>query len=447
MSQLTNEHVPWSQEAEQAVLGSVLYNPEALTAVAAIVDAEDYYLLRHQHIWRACMRAYEAHGTVDLLLVQQQLKAADMLGDVGGAAYLMELTNSVPTSMHAGVYAEIVAQSAARRQLIAAMQQAIPRLTDTRKDFEEAMGEAMALVEGARAKAARRRTGEMIEHVMSRIYDVYEARLNLRESAYGVPTGFRDVDWLIGGLQHGELTVIAARPRMGKSALLVQMADHISRNTEYGVAVFLNEMNRTNTVWRMLGQRTGLNTNAIRRPHTITSPRQHKHLSEAFFSYIGQKMYINDNPKAGVSDFRAELALLQRLWGDKLVMFYDGMYRGEPERPYRSMRERFSLVSEELKTLATELNIPLVTAHQLNREPDQRADHRPVLSDLAETGNIERDADVIAFIYREVIYDANTASPNHAEIIVAKNREGPDGAVRLRFEPTTVSFHDNRPKE
>ena len=280
---------------------------------------------------------------------------------------------------------------------------------------------------------------------MADVYDEFERYVNTQESIQGLPTSLRDLTALTGGFRPGELTILAARPGMGKSAYLAQLAYHIATQTDAGVLLFLNEMTERSTAWRWLSQTANVNATLLRDPVKVP-PMSFDRITTAIGAFEALKLYVNDDVSATTADMEEQIVWHQRLWGDNLIVIWDGMYRGEPLTEYSNNHERYGALSRELKTLALRNDIPVVASHQLSRKVESRADKMPRLSDLRESGNIEEDADYVWFILRQIMYDDMYEFPNEAKFGVAKARHSQPGTVTTYFEPSTLRFYDGQAK-
>jgi replicative DNA helicase len=431
---------PQSGEAEASLLGAILIDSDAIVKVADTVTHDDFYEDRHRRIYEAAHTLYEKRSPIDVLTLADQLKATGFLDMVGGAAYLTELTNFVPTAAHAEQYAEIIAQKAIRRRLIKASQDIVALGYDEEKELQE-------LVESAEVKlfeVSQRHVKQDItslETILGESFDRLDELHKDKGKIRGVPTGFADMDNILAGLQRSDLFILAARPSMGKTALALNLAHNVAVKAGLPVLIFSLEMSKEQLVDRMLSMESGVDAWALRTGN----------LSDADFEKIGHAMgalseaqiYIDDSPGISVSDMRtkARRESHQRPLGLIIVDYLQlmsGTSRfggGDGNRV-----QEISEISRGLKGIARELNVAVVALSQLSRSVESRSPQIPQLQDLRESGSIEQDADVVAFIYREEYYNPESEKKNIAEIFIRKHRNGPTGAVELYFERDKQRF-------
>ncbi len=436
---------PQNAEAEASLLGAILIDPEAIVKIADVITPADFYEERHRRIFEAVSQLYEKHSPIDVLTLSDQLKGTGFLDMVGGASYLTELTNFVPTAAHAEQYAEIVAQKALRRRLIKASQEIVGLGFDEGKNLQELIEEAESrLFEVSQRHIKQDVTS--LETILSESFDRLDELHKDKGKIRGVPTGFKDMDNILAGLQRSDLFVLAARPSMGKTALALNLAHNVAVKAGLPVLIFSLEMSKEQLVDRMLAMESGVDAWALRTGN----------LTDADFEKIGQAMgtlseaqiYIDDSPGITVSDLRtkARREAHQREIGlvivDYLQLMSGGMrYGGEGNRV-----QEISEISRGLKGIARELNVPLLALSQLSRSVESRSPQIPQLADLRESGSIEQDADIVAFIYREDYYNADTDRKNITDIFIKKHRNGPTGGVELYFDKEKQRFRslDNR---
>ena len=421
---------PQNLEAESSVLGGILLENEAINRVLEVLTPEDFYRESHRRIFRAMIEICDRSEPVDLITLSDFLKAKGDLEVVGGSAYLASLASAIPTSANIHFYARIVREKAIRRYLISAATEIATRGYEDQENVDEYLDEAEKVIFDISEKRVRGSfvmIGEMIRDSIKMVERLYERK----EMVTGVPSGFKDLDRLTAGFQPSDLIVIAGRPSMGKTALCLNIATHAAFGG-HGVAVFSLEMAKEQLVLRMLCSEARIDHSKVRSGYL--ADREFPALVMAAGRLAETPIYIDDTPAISVLELRAKARRLVRDRDKKIgliIVDYLQLMRGSRSAPNRE--QEISEISRSMKALAKELNIPVIAVSQLNRRVEDRGDKRPMMADLRESGAIEQDADVIAFIYREVVYNENVDDPNLAEIIVGKQRNGPTGTVRLAF--------------
>lgn len=430
---------PHNTEAESSLLGAILIDTDAIVRVADIISVEDFYDERHQRIFEAIKKLYEKHSPIDVLTLSDQLKSSGFLDIIGGAGYLTELTNYVPTAAHVEEYANIVAQKAIRRRLIKASQTMVTFGYDEEKPIQDLIESAeseLFQVSQQHVKQDISSIEDILAESFKRLDELHKDKGKIR----GIPTGLRDLDNILAGLQRSDLIILAARPSMGKTALTLNLAHNIATKTELPVLVFSLEMSKEQIVDRMLSMESGVDAWNIRTGN----------LSDTDFEKIGQAMgtlseapiYIDDTPGITVSDMRtkARREQHQRQLGAIMVDYLQLMSGGSRFGSDANRVQEISEISRGLKAIARELNVPVVALSQLSRSVESRSPQIPQLADLRESGSIEQDADVVAFIYREDYYNPDTDRKNLTDIFIKKHRNGPTGQVELYFDRERQRF-------
>lgn len=430
---------PQNTEAEASLLGAILIDSDAIVKIADVIRAEDFYEERHQRIYEAIVYLYERHSPIDVLTLSNQLKGTGFLDLVGGASYLTELTNFVPTATHVEQYAEIVAQKSLRRRLIKASQDIVGFGYDEARGLQELIEEAESrLFEVSQRHVKQDITS--IETILSESFDRLDELHKDSGKLRGVPTGFKDMDTILAGLNRSDLLILAARPAMGKTAFSLNLAHNVAVQSNEAVLIFSLEMSKEQLVDRMLSMESGVDAWALRTGN----------LTDADFEKIGQAMgtlseapiFIDDTPGITVSDLRtkarreAHLRPIGLIVVDYLQLMSGGArFGGEGNRV-----QEISEISRGLKGIARELNVPLIALSQLSRSVENRHPQIPQLADLRESGSIEQDADVVAFIYREEYYNPETDRKNITDILIKKHRHGATGSVELYFDRDKQRF-------
>lgn len=430
---------PQNIEAEQSVLGSLLIDPDAIIKVASFLQPEDFYREAHQMIYRAMVRLHEHRRPADFITVVDALEREQQLDLVGGAAYITSLINMVPTSVHVEHYGRIVERTALMRRLITAAGEIAALAYEEREEADEVIDEAERIL----FEVSQRRISRSlvpISEVIKSFYDRIEFLVEHRDQTLGVPTGFADMDRLLGGLQPSDLIIIAARPGMGKTSLAVSIATNAALQHNAVVALFTLEMAAEQLVQRMIAGRTGIDSQRLRLGRIEDAEwEQFTHASGVLSEAA---IFIDDTPSPSPMEIRTKARRLAAEYDlDLIIVDYLQLMQAGERRSENRVQE-ISYISRALKGLARELKVPVVALSQLSRAVESRQDRKPVLSDLRESGSIEQDADVVMFIYRDEMYDENTDRAHIADIIVAKHRNGPTATLSLRFEPSLTQFTD-----
>lgn len=428
---------PQNLEAEQSVLGAMMLSAEAMADVVEILEADDFYRSAHGKIF-GVLRTLFAHGEpVDVITAVDALRKQGLLDEVGGALYLRDLVDQVPTPAGAAHYARIVSDAALRRRLIGAAADIIDTSYVGGDDADTIADAAEQRIYDVARREDKEETallGDLVNQAMSDL----ETMQN-RESAYtGIPTGFRDLDDLTSGLQGGNLVIIAARPGVGKSSLAMNIARNIAMAGE-PVAVFSLEMSRYEIGMRLLCAEANVPWDRIRNKRV--GPNDWTRVVSAAGQLHDAPLHIVDSGNVNIVDIRAKARRMKtgRQGLSMIIVDYLQLMTSPGARRMDNRQQEVAEISRSLKLLAKELHIPVIALSQLNRNPEARADKRPQLSDLRESGAIEQDSDVVMFIHRD---DGDAEHKREAEIILAKHRNGPTGSVRLNFEPSLTQFRN-----
>jgi replicative DNA helicase len=429
---------PQNQEAEQSVLGSMLIDNEAIHRVVEVLSADDFYREAHRKIFSAIIGLYQRNEPADLVTVTSALKTAGHLEEVGGATYLAALVDRVPTSANAASYGRIVREKAVLRCLIEGATEIAERGYREQGNVDEFVDTAEKII----FEVAQRRVRQGFAAVKDVVKDSFKAIEQLyerKELLTGVATGYRELDRITCGLQRSDLIIVAGRPSMGKTAFALNIVEHAAIEGGVICAVFSLEMSKEQLVQRMLCSRAEVDASKLRGGFLAESdwPR----LTRAAGLLSEAPIFIDDAPALNVLEVRAKARRLQREHGLGLIVVdYLQLMRGIGR--IESREREISEISRSLKELAKELAVPVVALSQLNRSVESRQDKRPQLSDLRESGAIEQDADVIAFIYRDEMYNRESPDAGKAEVIIGKQRNGPTGHVMLAFRSNLTRFDD-----
>jgi replicative DNA helicase len=430
--------VPHSRDAEEAVIGAVLINPEAYYDVAQFLRAEDFYIHRHRWIWEVFTRLHERRMPIDVLTVTEELSQLGQLGEVGGPAYLTALINKVPSSLNAEAYGRLVEQTGVRRKLLEAANEIAKLAYKEEIGIEAVMDEAEKSVFGV---SERRTTRDLqpIQQVLSEYYDRIDQLSQRDEESFGVPTGFIDLDRLLGGLQPSDLIIIAGRPGMGKTAFMLSAAKNAAQIHKKHVAIFSLEMSNEQLVQRLISQETGIDSHRLR---TGKLEEDEWPLFTHAIEVLGDtRIFLDDTPSLTPLQMRTKCRRLHMEYRLDLIILDYIQLMSSGTRSENRVQE-VSFISRNMKILARELNVPVLAAAQLSRAIEQRADKDPQLSDLRESGSLEQDSDIVMFIHRPEVYEKDTLKQNIAQIKVAKHRNGPVGMVELVFRNNLAKFEN-----
>jgi len=429
---------PQNVEAEEAVLGALLIDPDAIIRLATILNPGDFYREKHGWIYDAMLNLHDRREPIDFLTVCDELERREQLNEVGGPAFITSLINAVPTSIHAEHYARIVERTATRRRLIDAAGQIAALAYQEADDVEEVVDRAEQILFGV---SERRISRELvpIREVLSDYYDRIEYLTRHQGEMIGIPTGFSDIDKLLGGLQRSDMVILAARPSVGKTSLALSFALNAAKKHKQRIAFFSLEMSDEQVVQRLISSETGIDSQRLRRGEIVEG--EWGRFMKATSDLADTHFFIDDTPSISALELRTKARRLHAEVGlDLIIVDYLQLMRGD----YRSENrvQEISTISRALKALARELNVPVLALSQLSRGVESRTDKKPILSDLRESGALEQDADVVIFIYRDELYNENTERKNIADIIVAKHRNGPTGSVALYFKKELAQFRE-----
>ncbi|MEH7085469.1 replicative DNA helicase [Neobacillus drentensis] len=421
---------PQNIEAEQAVLGAIFLEPSSLVLASEILIPEDFYRAAHQKIFNVMLTLNDQGKAVDLVTVTEELAAAKLIEDTGGVSYLGELAASVPTAANIEYYARIVEEKSLLRRLIRTA-------TNIASDGYSREDEVEALLSEAEknimAVAQRKNAGAFhnIKDVLVRTYDNIEEMHNRVGDITGISTGFAELDRMTAGFQRNDLIIVGARPSVGKTAFALNIAANVATKTGENVAIFSLEMGAEQLVMRMLCSEGNIDAQRLR-TGSLTDEDWGK-LTMAMGSLSNSGIFIDDTPGVRISDIRSKCRRLQQEHGLGMILIdYLQLILGSG-RSGENRQQEVSEISRSLKQLARELKVPVIALSQLSRGVEQRQDKRPMMSDIRESGSIEQDADIVAFLYRDDYYDKESENKNIIEIIIAKQRNGPTGTVSLAF--------------
>ena len=430
--------LPHSLEAEQSVVGAMLMDKDAIMTAAEIVSREDFYQTAYGILFEAMVELFNEGKPVDLITLQERLKEKDVPPEITSLEFARDLLTAVPTSANVKYYAEIVMEKSMLRKLIK-LNEEIENMCYLGRDSLEAVLETTE--KRVFELVQKRNTGDYvpIKQVVLNALDKIEKSSKTKGTVTGIPTGFIDLDYKTSGLQPSDLILVAARPSMGKTAFVLNIAQHVAFRSNKTVAIFSLEMSKEQLVNRLFSLESQVDAQLLRTGNLKDSDWE-KLIEGA--GVIGKsKMIIDDTPGISISELRSKCRKFKLEQGlDLIIIDYLQLMTGRVGGRAESRQQEISDISRSLKGLARELNVPVIALSQLSRAVEQRPDHRPMMSDLRESGAIEQDADVVMFIYRDDYDNKDTDMKNIAEIIIAKQRNGPIGTVNLAWLPNYTKF-------
>ncbi len=429
---------PQNLEAEQSLLGSLLIDKDAIIKIADIVNRKDFYDDRHSAIFEAISELYEKRQPIDILNLSNRLKEKKKLSDVGGRSYLVSLTNSVPSSSHIVSYAQIVARKATLRRLIKASSEITLMSYNETNEVEQMLDSAEQKLFAVSQNYLKQNfipIKDVLDDAFDRIDTLHKERGKMR----GVPTNFVDIDKKLAGLQKSDLIILAARPSMGKTSLALDIARQVAKQ-KIPVGIFSLEMSKEQLVDRLLCAEAEVDLWKMRtgKLSTKDGDDDFASINHAMGVLSEAEIYIDDSAVANIMELRTKARRLKAEHNLGLLVI-DYLQLMEGSRTENRVQE-ISEISRSLKSLAKELNIPVLALSQLSRSVESRPNKIPILADLRDSGSIEQDADVVMFIYRDDYYKEKSSKPNVADIFIAKHRNGPTGRLELYFNMARASF-------
>ena len=429
---------PHNTEAEEAILGSLLIDPDDIFKVASFLSPEDFYRERNGWIYDAIRDLHNRREPADFVTLCNELERRGQLEEVGGAAHITSLINAVPTAIHAEHYGHIVERTAILRRLISAAGQIAGIAYEEAEDVDEVVDRAEQILFGVSQRRIARDLVPM-KQIIGDYYDRIDYLYQHRGEPVGIPTGFPMLDKLLGGLQDSDLVIVAGRPSMGKTSLVLSMTQTAARKFNQHTAFFSLEMSAEQLVQRLVSAETGIDSQKLRLGNLEDDEWPIFVQATGILSEV--PIFIDDTPSISALQMRTKARRLHAEHGlDLIIVDFLQLMRGDVRSENRV--QEISSISRSLKGLARELNVPVLAVSQLSRAVESRQDHIPILSDLRESGSIEQDADVVMFVYREEMYNPDTELKNIADIIVAKHRNGPTGKIPLFFKKSLAQFHE-----
>ena len=433
---------PHNRQAEEAVLGSVLINPESYYDLAQMIHADDFYIIRNSWIWDIFVHLQERRLPIDFVTICDELEQRNQIQEIGGPAYLMSLINQTPTCLHAAAYAQIVADTSVRRRMLTAANSLAKLAYNQQQEINNILDEAEKSIFSI-SELRMRGDLEPISQVLSEVYDRVDLQYQRSDEIFGVPTGLIDLDKCLGGLQKSDLIIVAGRPGIGKTGFLLSAAKNAAQKFKKHVAMFSLEMSNEQLVQRLIAQETGIDTQRMRsgRLNDDEWPK----FTQAIDVLSEMHIFLDDTPAISPLQVRSKCRRLHLEYSLDLVIVDYLQLMGSDTRIENRVQE-VSYISRNLKVLARELNVPVLAAAQLSRAVEQRADKRPVLSDLRESGSLEQDSDVVMFIHRPDALNKESIRQNIAEIIIAKHRNGPtNSGIETVFRENLAKFENAYP--
>lgn len=430
--------IPHSQEAEQSVIGSMLRDKEAVAAATELLSEEDFYQRQYAVLFRVMRELYNEAKPVDLVTVQEKLRGKDIPPELSEIAFLKEVMQSVATSVNVRSYCSIVKEKSVLRALIRANEEIAELCYSGGEELEEVLSIAEKKIFDLLQKRSAREFTPIEDVAMTVLHNIEKASRQ-KDPITGVPTGFLDLDYRTAGLQPSDLILVAARPSMGKTAFVLNILDYVGVRKNMPAMVFSLEMSKEQLVNRMLSLETLIDADKLRKG-TLTD-EDWATLIEGIDRVVASNIIIDDTPGISVSELRSKCRKAKLERGLSLIMIdYLQLMTGSAGKRAENRQQEITEISRSLKALAREMNCPVIALSQLSRACEQRPDHRPMLSDLRDSGAIEQDADIVMFLYRDDYYNKDTEHPNEAEIIIAKQRNGPIGTVTLLWQPEYTRF-------
>jgi len=430
--------MPHSIEAEQSVVGSMLMDKDAIMVAAEVISGDDFYQSAYGIVFDTIVELFNEGRPVDLVTLQERLKEKDVPEEVSSLEYARELLAAVPTSANVKYYAEIVAEKAVLRKMIRLNEETANICYQGKESLEAVLETTEKWVFEL---VQKRNAGDYIpiKQVVLNALESIEKASKTKGNITGMPTGFIDLDYKMSGMQPSDLILVAARPSMGKTAFVLNIAQHVAFHDNHSAIIFSLEMSKEQLVNRLFSLESQVDSQSLRTGN-LKDADWEKLIETA--GIVGKsKLIIDDTPGISISEMRSKCRKYKMEHGlDLIIIDYLQLMSASVGSRTDSRQQEISDISRALKGLARELSVPVIALSQLSRAVEQRPDHRPMLSDLRESGAIEQDADVVMFIYRDDYYNKDTETPNQAEIIIAKQRNGPIGTVNLTWLPNYTKF-------
>ncbi|MCL0038014.1 replicative DNA helicase [Thermodesulfovibrionales bacterium] len=435
-----NRLPPQNIEAEQSVLGAIILDNEALPKAIETLSPDDFYKEAHRRLYKSIIALFERSEPIDIVTLTDYLRKSDEIEAVGGISYLSYLANSIPTSANIRYHAKIVSEKSMLRALIRTATQITSEVYENSRDVDEVIDYAQKMIfdiTDKRTKISFSPLKDVIKDTFKMIEHLYDKK----EAITGVPSGFKDIDELTSGFQSGDLIIVGGRPGMGKTAFALNVAGYVAANMRETVAVFSLEMPKEQLALRMICAESGVNSSSVRKG--FIGKQDWIKLTNAAGRLADAPIFIDDSSMLTALEIRAKARRLKMEYGMLSLIVVDYLQLMRSMGKFERREQEISDISRSLKALAKELKVPVIALSQLNRAVEQRGEKRPTLADLRESGALEQDADVIIFLYRDEFYNKNNPSnKGKAELIVAKQRNGPTGIVNLTYLADSTKFVD-----
>jgi replicative DNA helicase len=431
---------PQSIEAEQAVLGAIILEGESITKAIDVLSPEDFYKEPHRKIYTAMLELFDKNEPIDLITLSEHLKDKGVLEETGGISYLSQLATVVPTSANIRYHAKVVREKALLRAIIRSCTDIVSKVYEMPEDAEEMVDYAERLIFEISEKRTNANFYQM-KDVVKNTFKMIETMYDKKAVITGVPSGFKDLDELTSGFQPGDLIIIGGRPGMGKTAFSLNIAQHVGIEMGEPVAFFSLEMSKEQVAMRLLSSLAMVNSVALRKG--FITKKDWEKLTDAAVRLSEAPIYIDDSSQISVLEIRAKARRLKMEKGRLSLIIIDYLQLMRGRTSYDIREQEIAEISRSLKAMAKELKVPVIALSQLNRSVEKTSDRKPTLANLRESGAIEQDADVIIFLYRDEVYNKkNPANKGKAEVIVAKQRNGPTDTVYLTFLSDYTRFLD-----
>lgn len=430
--------MPHSEEAEQSVIGSMMMEREAIVIASEIITADDFYHNQYGIMFETIVELYNQGKPTDLVTLQDRLKAKDVPPEISGIDFLRDLLNAVPISANVRYYAEIVYEKSLLRKVIKVTENIANSCYLGKEKVEDIMEDTEKKIFDL---VQKRSTGDYvpIRDVVVNVVNKIEQASKSKSTVTGIPTGFTDLDYRTSGMQPSDLVLIAARPSMGKTAFVLNLAQNMAIKQNMATAIFSLEMSKEQLVNRILSMESRVDSQVLRTGNLTESDWDQ--VVESSGVIANSKLIIDDTPGISIGELRSKCRKFKLEHDLKVVIIdYLQLMSGNGSKGGENRQQEISEISRSLKALARELSVPVIALSQLSRACETRQDHRPMLSDLRESGAIEQDADVVMFLYRDDYYNKDTEAKNIAEVIIAKQRNGPIGTVELVWLPDYTKF-------
>ncbi|SCN25557.1 Replicative DNA helicase [Clostridium sp. N3C] len=430
--------LPQNIEAEQSVLGSMIIDKTSIAQAVEVLNSEDFYRDSHKVIFSAIVELFQKDIPIDLVTLIEHLRATEKLDAAGGITYITQISDSVPTTAHLQSYIKIVSEKSMLRKLIRASTSIIEECYDRQNEAEKVLDTAEKKIFEI---AEKRSTSdfEPINSILERGFVEIERLFNNKGQVTGVPSGFRDLDAKTSGFQKGDMILVAARPSMGKTTFALNLCEHAALKEGKSVVIFSLEMSKEQLAYKLLCSQAGVDMLKLRTGDL--DDKDWENIARAVGPLSSAKMYIDDTAGLTVMEMRSKCRRIKMEHGIDLIMI-DYLQLMSGGSGSESRQQEVSEISRSIKALAKEMQCPVIALSQLSRAPEQRADHRPMLSDLRESGSIEQDADLVMFLYRDEYYNKDSEDKGIGECIIAKQRNGPVGTIKLAWLGQYSRFAD-----